>query len=192
MQSFECSLDVKKLDDENVNYNIAKSIKLPYDLNTYSGDDESGERINKKLFLPTRAKTYSNRIGICKMVKKYQLRQNTKDGSTLHIDFDLTFNEEYNSKNPVISYRTADNMGFIVRNDYKAVDKLCKRLGFDPSEVVSITPKDKSANANYTFPEISTIKNLFVWYLDINGSPGKIHTCFCTYFGSNFGRTIIR
>ena len=173
MQSFECSLDVKKLEEDDVDYNIAKNIKLPYDLAAYSGEDENGERINKRLYLPSRAKTYSNRIGICKMLKKSQLRQNTKDGSTLHIDFDLTFNPEYNAKNPVISYKTADNMGFIARNDYKQVDKLCKRLGYEPNDIVRITPKDKSASANYTFPEVSSIRNLFVWYLDINGSPGN-------------------
>merc|ERR1712176_324876 len=124
---------------------------------------------DKSLFLPSRNKPYSSRIGICKLLTSQQLRQNTDDGSTLHIEFDLS----HNSKNPHISYETADNMGFLPRNSYKTVDKLCKRLQFDANEVIQICPSDDSVAANFTFPQISTIRNLFVWFLDVNGAPGK-------------------
>eukprot|EP00488_Nonionellina_sp_1-RS-2012_P001495 TRINITY_DN2420_c0_g1_i1.p1 TRINITY_DN2420_c0_g1~~TRINITY_DN2420_c0_g1_i1.p1 ORF type:complete len:111 (+),score=28.69 TRINITY_DN2420_c0_g1_i1:34-333(+) len=99
-------------------------MKEPYNYSHYEGDDDNGERINKALFLPSRHKPYSERIGICGITNISQLRQNTSDGSTLHIDFDLSFNAEYNAQNPLISYHTADNIGFIARNDYKNMDKL--------------------------------------------------------------------
>ena len=173
---FESSLSVQVLSEETVSakYPIAKSIEFPYDLSNYSDTDINGERIDRKLYLPSRRKPYSDRIGICRMTSKHQLRQNTKDGSTFHLDFDLTFNKEYNSRNKVVQYETADNMGFIPRNDHKMVHKLCKKLGLNPNDIVRITPKDANATANYPFPEITSIKNLFLWYLDINAFPSLV------------------
>jgi len=121
----------------------------------------------------SRRKPYADRVGICRMTDKMQLRQNTKDGSTLHLQFDLRRHEEYGARNEVMNYETADNMGFIPRNDHKMVHQLCKTLGFNPKDIVRITPKDASGDANLTFPEITSIENLFLWYLDINAFPSK-------------------
>ena len=57
------------------------------------------------------------------MTDKKQMRQNTKDGSTLHITFDLSYEESYNKHNKVISYTTADNIGILVQNDEKGLNK---------------------------------------------------------------------
>eukprot|EP01084_Bolivina_argentea_P214474 364087_1 len=173
MQTFECALSVETLPSSDVNYSIAARIKHPYDLSYYIGDDESGERINKSLFLPTRHKPYAGRIGICSVKSINEVRQNNKDGSTLHIEFDLTFNSNYNAHNPIIAYRTADNMGFIARNSYKQVDKLCKRLKLNKKDMIRIEPTDEDATANYTFPQMVSIENIFLWFLDVNGAPSK-------------------
>ncbi len=74
-------------------------------------------------------------------------------------------------------------MGFIPQNDYKIVDKLCKRLELNKNNIIEVIPKDQNMNANYTFPQNLWIENLFLWFLNINVSPNKkLFTILCNTF----------
>eukprot|EP01083_Nonionella_stella_P093288 261381_1 len=186
-QVFERSLSVEILPSSDAAYTIGTRIKQPYDLANYISENDNGEIINKSLFLPTRHKPYSDRVGICRLLSKTELRQNNNDGSTLHIQFDLTYNANYNSQNPVISYQTADNIGFIARNSVTQVDALCKRLKLNKKDVLHIGPRETRTVANYPFPQIVSIENLLLWFLDINGAPSKKQL---STFAQNFTKDV--
>ena len=83
----------------------------------------------------------------------------------LHVEFDITNLKAFDGL--YFNYKSADNLCSIVRNDYKKVDKLCKRLNINKKNIINISPADKNDNLNLPVPTITTFENIFLWYLDI-------------------------
>ncbi|ETO01351.1 NADPH-cytochrome-P450 oxidoreductase [Reticulomyxa filosa] len=121
-------------------------------------------RINTKLLLPSRRYNWLDQVVRSKIADVHEARPSTADGSTLHVEFDIT---QLN-----ISYKTADNLGIVARNDPDTVDALCNRLRIDPNDVVRIRNKNKEP-LTIPIPNIVSVRNLLLWYLDINGPPKK-------------------
>ena len=175
---WEPEIECEYIDNDNELYNIAINMKYPYDDKNF--DDLTNMR-DKRLFKPMRHKDYHTRIVFGDIVKSYELRKDISDGSTLHIDFDI----KNIDKTKKFNYKTADNLGIISRNDYKTVAKLLKRLGLNGDKVIKIKKSidnESMDSINLPIPKIVTIRNLFLWYLDINGIVGrKLLNCLAQF-----------
>lgn len=171
VSKFESTLNLAKV-EEKIDaewYSTAVHTKLPFNSSNFT---HLSNMSDKQLFLPTRHKIWFEHVGICHMIAKKEMRQSTESGNTLHIDFDVSLIE------PSLKwkYKTADNLGIVVRNDYKMVAQMCRRLGYDTRDVVQIEGKEvglAGEHPHYSFPTICTVQNLFLWYLDIHGLISK-------------------
>ena len=67
----------------------------------------------------------------CKLNKIYELRQNKKDGSTLHLEMDLD--------GTMIDYETGMNLAIFAKNTEEKVKQISEHLGLNLEQVVRVT-----------------------------------------------------
>jgi len=127
--------------------------------------DDTKRRLPKpqRVQCTTRNGLESSRIVKVKDVR--QLRQNLKEGSTLHVDFDLG---KLN-----IRYRTADNLNVIAPNDTEEVLEIIERLGLQPEDLFELKRVDVHDITPLPLPSCISVKNAFRWQLDIHAPPRK-------------------
>ncbi|ETO25790.1 P450 (cytochrome) oxidoreductase [Reticulomyxa filosa] len=125
-------------------------------------------RIAPDIFCVSRRYHWMDHVAKAVITEIYETRPSTLDGSTLHVEFDIR-QVKCNNGLP-LCYTTADNLGIVTRNDHKAVAQLCKRLGVDPSQVIRIQSKTQEP-LKMCIPTIVSIRNLFLWFLDISAPP---------------------
>jgi len=101
-------------------------------------------------------------VGLATVTEHYEARVSTKDGSTRHLELDISNVDE-------IKYDTADNCGIICRNSYRDAGTLCSRLGVKPDDVFKLTPK--RSGVKLPCPKFQTPMNVFLWFYDINAAP---------------------
>jgi len=167
-QNIECAIKIEIINkDFESECIIASNLKYPFDLS--HKDNPIIEKDKLHLFQPFRRAAHFDNMICAPLIEKNELRPSTIDGSTLHCSFDIK--NEFN-------YRTADNLGIIVRNDYKIVDQLCERLNLNKKDIIYISSKDETQPLELHIPKIISIQNLFLWYLDIAAMPTK--TCIST------------
>lgn len=96
-------------------------------------------------------------IATVKSIK--EIRQNTEDGSTIHMEIDL--------RNTHLKYKTAQNLGIYVENDPAFVDKLGNYMNLDLNERVEIiVDADKQEKFKYPFPSPIAIKTILTQFCD--------------------------
>jgi NADPH-ferrihemoprotein reductase len=90
-----------------------------------------------------------------------ELRQDTKDGSTRHIELKLAGGTEYT---------TADNISVCPENPASAVERLCRSQGYDLEAlfVLEDAPQHKAL-----FPTPCTVREALTRYVDVLGVPRK-------------------
>ncbi|KRX10660.1 Riboflavin synthase-like beta-barrel [Pseudocohnilembus persalinus] len=92
-----------------------------------------------------------------KVINIFETRQINKEGSTLHLELDLTGTE--------IEYKTAQNLGIFVKNDEKMVAEIAKYLNFDLKQVI---PNPQNAK-NVLFPGPLSVENVLTYFCDFQG-----------------------
>ncbi|ETO14557.1 NAD or nadp-dependent reductase [Reticulomyxa filosa] len=127
-------------------------------------------RINPNLLLPYRRHHWMEQVTKALITDIHEARPRADDGSTLHVEFDITQLKSSNGLH--FNYKTADNLGIVPKNDLKAVQFLCQRLRANPDDVIRIRNKNQEP-LNIAIPSIVSIRNLLLWYLDINGIPKR-------------------
>eukprot|EP00455_Lapot_gusevi_P010460 TRINITY_DN1472_c0_g1_i6.p1 TRINITY_DN1472_c0_g1~~TRINITY_DN1472_c0_g1_i6.p1 ORF type:complete len:654 (+),score=255.01 TRINITY_DN1472_c0_g1_i6:90-2051(+) len=91
-----------------------------------------------------------------------ELRAQTNDGSTMHVELDLT-----DSRLP---YVTADNLGVHPRNDYRLVARAAKRLGVRPSDSFVLEKIEKDRR-KMPVPSPCTVRDALLWFCDLTCMP---------------------
>jgi len=82
-----------------------------------------------------------------------ELRQNVKDGSTLHFEMDL--------RGTNIKYQTAANLGVYPENDANLVTKLANFLGYDLNKNVKVEGAKR-----IPFPSPISVRNILTKFCD--------------------------
>jgi len=115
------------------------------------------------------------RAEVVPVVVNRELRQNTEEGSTRHLELDI-------SRAGLMSYITADNLGVFPRNDYKIAAKVAKRLGAHPKDIFAMKPKDPKSSKKVPFPPRCTVHDALLWYSDIASlAKSKLVLAFASY-----------
>lgn len=94
-----------------------------------------------------------------------ELRPDTSDGRTLHIEFNL---DDSN-----LHYQTADNLAVVPRNDYKLVGKFVRRLALRPHAVFQLKAIHQADTRRCPVQGLCTVQNALLWRCDINAVPRK-------------------
>ena len=117
--------------------------------------------------VPLSSKAYFNSIS-CPVNVKRELRNESDDGSTMHIEFDLS-----NASEP-LNYQTADNLGILPVNDDVVVKGVAEALGYDLSAVIQLKPSPGyESKFLQLFPNPCTIHEFLAKYCDLSGSPRR-------------------
>mmetsp|Transcript_10563 Transcript_10563/g.19795 ORF Transcript_10563/g.19795 Transcript_10563/m.19795 type:complete len:444 (+) Transcript_10563:647-1978(+) len=90
----------------------------------------------------------------------YELRQDTKPGSTVHVEFDL--------RGTGLTYKTADNLTVCPENDADQVEEALRYLRVDGKQWFRMESTKKPL-----FPTPCTIQAAFAYFTDLNGAPTR-------------------
>ena len=94
-----------------------------------------------------------------------ETRQNLNDGSTLHIELDL-------SKTP-IKYRTAQNLAIFPENTRGKVEELAKMLGFKLETLVKLEKSQENGGSSkkpkLPFPSPLSVREILTYFCDFQG-----------------------
>ncbi|MFS8160150.1 MAG: hypothetical protein ACMG6E_08055 [Candidatus Roizmanbacteria bacterium] len=108
-----------------------------------------------------------------------QLRQNTDEGSTLEISYDL--------RKLGLTYKTATNLAIFPKNNRMAVEECAKRLGYDLDQRFAFVTNPlakKKDNVKHPFPSPITIREALEHFVDLRGAIRKKTlkdlSAFCT------------
>jgi NADPH-ferrihemoprotein reductase len=96
------------------------------------------------------------------------LRQNTDEGSTLEVSFDL--------RKAGLTYKTATNLAIFPKNSNKDVEECAKRLGYDLNQRFAFVTNPlakKKDNAKHPFPSPITIREAIEHFVDLRGAIRK-------------------
>ena len=169
--------------DDPIIFEMASNVKYPF---TIQHQTDLHEKYSKHfdLLKPFRKPHWMEHCVSSKMVIKEEVRPSVIDGSSLHIEFDVGKDI---CENEHFSYQTADNLGICVRNDYKLVGKLCKRLKLYPDRVIRIKAINENEPLQLYVPKVTTIRNLFLWHLDITEMPRKGLMAILAQFATDDG-----
>jgi NADPH-ferrihemoprotein reductase len=97
-----------------------------------------------------------------------QLRQNTDEGSTLEIAYDL--------RKVGMTYKTATNLAIFPKNSADDVDRCAKRLGFDLNQrfaFINNPNAKKKDNVKHPFPTPITVREAIEHFVDLKGAIRK-------------------
>jgi len=112
-----------------------------------------------------------------KVVVNKELRADTSEGSTVHVELDLS--------GTGLVYETADNLGVLPKNHPDTVNVVAKLLGYDLSTVFDLEPLSKTEDTKPIIPTPCTIETALTRYVDLNGKVSK-HTLQClAYFATD-------
>jgi len=100
---------------------------------------------------------------------------NGGDRSCMHVELDIAGSG--------IEYTTGDHVGIYAPNDASIVDRLCKRLGVNPSQVFRMIPLD--AGTRPVLPGPCSYRTAFTHYLDISGPLKQKHIKELTQYATD-------
>eukprot|EP00559_Dactyliosolen_fragilissimus_P006352 CAMPEP_0184856330 /NCGR_PEP_ID=MMETSP0580-20130426/1518_1 /TAXON_ID=1118495 /ORGANISM="Dactyliosolen fragilissimus" /LENGTH=697 /DNA_ID=CAMNT_0027351307 /DNA_START=30 /DNA_END=2120 /DNA_ORIENTATION=+ len=104
----------------------------------------------------------------CPVLKKKELRPSCDEGSTLHIELDIS------QAGNELKYKTADNLGVLPVNDEKVVESVAKALKYD----LDATFRLKAAPGHEEkclalFPNPCTVREFLSRYCDLTMAPRR-------------------
>jgi len=102
----------------------------------------------------------------CPVVAVRELRTELDEGSTKHVEIDL-------SSVPELSYCTADNLGVLPVNDESIVESVAESLGYDLNDVFSLSPAENQEWHGSPFPMPLSVRECFSRYCDLTGVPRR-------------------
>lgn len=104
----------------------------------------------------------------CPVTLKRELRNETDEGSTLHVEIDIS------NAGEGLKYQTADNLGILPINNDKVVEKIAQALNYDLSAYFRLHPA-KGHESKYAalFPNPCTVKDCLSRYCDLTGPPRR-------------------
>eukprot|EP00937_MAST-01D_sp_MAST-1D-sp2_P003992 g3992.t1 len=98
-----------------------------------------------------------------------ELRQSTEDGSTRHLEIDVSGAEAA----PLARYRTADNLAILPENPPAAVHAVAKALGLSLESRFRLAAVDAFSKTLPPFPTPCTVREALSRYCDLSGLPRK-------------------
>eukprot|EP00815_Leptocylindrus_aporus_P005913 CAMPEP_0116075498 /NCGR_PEP_ID=MMETSP0322-20121206/16662_1 /TAXON_ID=163516 /ORGANISM="Leptocylindrus danicus var. apora, Strain B651" /LENGTH=689 /DNA_ID=CAMNT_0003565551 /DNA_START=174 /DNA_END=2243 /DNA_ORIENTATION=+ len=103
----------------------------------------------------------------CPIKKSKELRKGISNGSTLHIDIDI-------SRHLDLSYETADNLAVLPINDIEKVQVVANKLGLSLEDRFVVEPvPGKEAGFKHMFPTPCTVEEYLSRYCDITSAPRR-------------------
>ncbi len=104
----------------------------------------------------------------CPVTVKRELRNPADDGSTLHMEIDIS------NAGDKVTYQTADNLGILPVNSDDDVSRLASALGYDLGAYIRLQPAPgHEAKHSVPFPNPCTIQECLARYCDLNGPPRR-------------------
>lgn len=143
------SLD-KVIENEN-----EYEIKISESLN-FSGD---GFSINDKDYEYSIRNFLNSKL--CSVNTINEMRQSSKNGSTLKINYQINDTE--------LSYQHGDNIGVYPSNNESDVDYVIKRLRFEPENYIHVIKTKQNLSKKITIPSGITVRNSISHLTDLNG-----------------------
>jgi len=108
---------------------------------------------------------FSNFNSLC--VEKRELRSDTSNGSTIHLEFDI-------SNLKTINYETADNLAILPKISEEVVNRVGDVLGYDLTSYFKISPiLNKKKKFKFPFPTPTTIQTFLTNYCDLISIPRR-------------------
>ena len=96
----------------------------------------------------------------CELENITQLRQSTKNGSTLKAEYNLP--ESF-------SYETGDNIGIFPSNNESDIEFIMKYLNFDPESFVHIVKHKQKLSKKVNIPDKMKVREIMSYIVDLNG-----------------------
>lgn len=104
----------------------------------------------------------------CPVTLKRELRAPADEGSTLHIEIDISKGGEE------VKYQTADNLGILPMNTDTHVEILAKALNYDLSAYFRLVPASGHENKHAAlFPSPCSVHECLARYCDLSGPPRR-------------------
>jgi len=104
----------------------------------------------------------------CAITRKRELRSPNDEGSTLHVEIDISDAKEE------VKYQTADNLGILPVNSNEDVQRLANALGYELGTYFRLLPAaDQKGKFAAPFPTPCTVHECLSRYCDIIGSPRR-------------------
>lgn len=103
----------------------------------------------------------------CPVVLKRELRSAADEGSTLHVEVDISSNDN-------IQYQTADNLAILPVNRDENVEQIAAALRYDLGAYFKLGPaKGKEKKYAAPFPTPCSVKECLARYCDLSGPPRR-------------------
>jgi NADPH-ferrihemoprotein reductase len=102
----------------------------------------------------------------CPITTVRELRSSQDDGSTVHIEIDI-------SQATGLSYETADNLGVLPVNDPQIVESVAQSLGYDLDAIFSLKAAPDHEWHGAPFPMPITIRECLTRYCDLTSAPRR-------------------
>jgi len=104
----------------------------------------------------------------CAITSKRELRSPDDEGSTLHVEIDISDAKEE------VKYQTADNLGILPVNSNEDVQRLANALGYELGTYFRLLPAaENKGKFAAPFPTPCTVHECLSRYCDIIGSPRR-------------------
>jgi NADPH-ferrihemoprotein reductase len=102
-----------------------------------------------------------------KVTENRELRQDTKGGSTIHLELDCNSS----SDGLCVSYQTADNLAIVPDNDPQLVESVAKWMSFDLDSWFQL----EAIEGEYKppFPTPCSVRQMLTQYMDLNCVPKR-------------------
>jgi len=131
-----------------------------------SSSDEDGEQAPKQN-IHLSSKHYFSAVD-CPVTLKRELRDPTDDGSTLHVEIDISEGGDE------VKYQTADNLGILPINASSDVENLARALDYDLDAMFKLIPAaGQEKKFSELFPSPCSVRECLSRYCDLTGSPRR-------------------
>jgi NADPH-ferrihemoprotein reductase len=102
----------------------------------------------------------------CPVIGIRELRSGTDEGSTVHVEIDVSGQE-------TLKYEAADNIGIIPENEHSVVESVALSLGFDLEQVFSLKAAPGHDWHGIPFPMPISVRDCLTRYCDLTGAPRR-------------------
>lgn len=105
-----------------------------------------------------------------KVVTHRELRQDTRSGSTVHVEVELQATAGGGAQP---QYLMADNLAVLPENEACVVEAACAALRYDPDRWFRLVPTEEGGKAKALFPTPCSVRTALARYVDLTGAPRK-------------------